>query len=327
VFKYYDRDWGLCLAQTVKDALRDEAYRVVIRSRFEKGALKVGEVVVPGESDRCFVLAAHLCHPAMANDDLSGCVVALDVARALLEGRKPFHTYRILFVPETIGSVAYLSHHENLIPKMTGGLFLEMLGADIPHILQHSFMVQSQADKCFAAALAEHDPPVARKPYREVICNDERQFNAPGVRVPMLSLSRCLHPRTEPGYPYPEYHSSLDTPAIIAQERLEASRDLVLELLAAWDNNRYVVNEFKGEIFCSGQKIWVDHAADRAGHRRLFDVMERCDGTRTIADIAMELNIPYQAVWAIIERLLERQLVRLALQPESTLSQGDSGWR
>jgi len=281
VFKYYDRDWGLCLAQTLKKALHDEAYKVVIRSRFEPGTLKVGEVIVPGESDRCFVLAAHLCHPAMANDDLTGCVVGVDVARALLEGPRPHYTYRLLLLPETIGSAAYLSHNEDLIPCMTGGLFLEMLGTDFPHLVQHSFLPESQVDRCFTAALPAIDPACACKPYRYVLANDERQFNAPGVRVPMLSIARCLHPRTEPDYPFREYHSSLDTPAIVSQDRLEASRDLVLKMLAAWENNRYVVNEFNGEIFFSGQNMWIDHALNWSGHRRLLDVMMRCDGSRT----------------------------------------------
>jgi aminopeptidase-like protein len=315
VFKYYDRDWGLCLPQALKNTLKEEAYRVVIRTRFEQGTLKVGEVVIPGESAESFMLAAHLCHPAMVNDDLTGCVVGLDVARALLKGPKPYYTYRLLILPETIGSVAYLSHHEELIPKMVGGLFLEMLGADIPHILQHSFMPESQIDRCFAAALTSIDPKSTRKPYRDVVGNDERQFNAPGVRVPMLSLSRCIHPRTAPDYPFREYHSSLDTPALVSQERLEGSRDLVLKMLDAWEKNRYVVNEFKGEIFCSGQKIWIDPAVNPEGYRCLFDVMERCDGTRTTADIAVELQIPFHVVWEIVSLLLDRQLVRLSLKP------------
>jgi aminopeptidase-like protein len=318
VFKYYERDWGLCLPQTLKNTLKEEAYRVVIRTRFEHGTLKVGEVVIPGESNESFMLAAHLCHPAMVNDDLTGCVVGLDVARSLLNGPKPYYTYRLLILPETIGSVAYLSHHEKLIPSMTGGLFLEMLGADIPHILQHSFQPQSQVDKCFASALAGSDPHSTRKPYREVIRNDERQFNAPGVRVPMLSLSRCVHPRTNPDYPYPEYHSSLDTPAIVSQKRLEASRDLVLNMLDAWDKNSYVVNDFKGEIFCSGQAIWIDRTLNPEGHKCLFDIMERCDGTRTTADIATELQVPFQAVWEIVSLFVNRRLAYLSPKPVST---------
>ena len=153
VFKYYQRDWGLCAPQTLCDNLSDESYRVVIRTTFEPGELKVGEILIPGESEKSFVLVAHLCHPAMVNDDLTGVVVAMDVARHLMANPGHYYTYRILILPETIGSVAYLSHHESLIPQMVGGLFLEMLGNDSPHALQFSLQPSSQVDKCLGACL------------------------------------------------------------------------------------------------------------------------------------------------------------------------------
>jgi aminopeptidase-like protein len=317
VFKYYQRDWGLCASQRLRDELEDDRYRVVIRASFEPGVLKVGEVVIPGESEETFVLAAHLCHPAMANDDLTGVVVGLEVVRVLLAGPKPHYTHRLLILPETIGSVAYLSHNEQLIPHMDGGLFLEMLGNDSPHALQGSFQPESQPDRCFASALPALDPQSYRAPYRMVINNDERQFNAPGVRVPMLSLSR-VERAGSPTWPYPEYHSSLDTPAIVTAERLEASKQVVLDLLQAWERNQYVVNRFKGEVFCSGYGIWIDYRVNPEGHRRLFEIMERCDGERTVADIAAELDISFQAVWEVVDLLAEKDLVWYSRQPQST---------
>jgi len=308
VFKYYQRDWGLCASQNLRSTLNEDYYKVVIRSRFEPDTLKVGEVVIPGESDESFMLVAHLCHPAMVNDDLTGVVVGLDVATALLSGPKPHYTYRLLILPETIGSVAYLSHNEYLIPKMVGGLFLEMLGNDSPHALQASFQPESQVDRCLTAALRGLDPQAYSAPYRMVINNDERQFNAPGVRVPMLSLSR-VERRDSPTWPYPEYHSSLDTPAIISADRLEASKQVVLGLIQAFERNQYVVNHFKGEIFCSGYGIWIDYRVNPEGHRRLFEIMERCDGGRTVADIAHELDISFQAVWEVVNLLQEKGLV------------------
>ena len=324
VFKYYERDWGLCAAQQLRDQLHDEAYRVVIRASFEPGALKVGEVVIPGESEENFVLVAHLCHPAMVNDDLSGVVVGLEVARALLASHPTSarrYTYRLLILPETIGSVAYLSHHEELIPKMAGGLFLEMLGNDSPHALQGSFQPESQPDRCLRAALRGLDPQGYSGAYRTIIDNDERQFNAPGVRVPMLSLSRVEAPKATGRPPYREYHSSLDTPAIVSQERLEASRDLVLGLIAAWENNQYVVNQFKGEVFASGYGLWIDYRVNPEGHRRLFEIMERCDGEHTVADIASELDLPFQAAWQVVRLLRDKGLVRLSRCPEPTTPQ------
>lgn len=321
VFKYYDRDWGLCASQELRDSLNEETYRVVIRTTFESGTLKVGEIVIPGESTQTFVLVAHLCHPAMVNDDLTGVVVGLDVARTLLAGPRPYYTYRLLILPETIGSVAYLSHHEHLIPDMVGGLFLEMLGGSTaderPHALQGSFMPHSQADRCLVSALRGLDPHSYSAPYRCVINNDERQFNAPGVRVPMLSLSR-VERRSSSTWPYPQYHSSLDTPAIVSEESLQASKEVVLGLLQAWERNQYVVNNFKGEIFCSGYGIWVDYRLNPEGHRRLFEIMERCDGEHTIADIAVELDVPFQSVWEVVSLLASKDLVWFSRAPHPT---------
>jgi aminopeptidase-like protein len=277
----------------------------------------VGEVVIPGQVEECVVLVAHLCHPAMVNDDLAGVVAGLQAAQNLLSGPQPYYTYRLLVLPETIGSVAYLSHNEHLIPKMVAGLFLEMLGNDSPHALQGSFQPHSQADKCFASSLPALDPASYCAPYRTVIANDERQFNAPGVRVPMLSLSR-VEPPGSPTRPYREYHSSLDTPAIVTQDRLEASVRVILGLVSAWERNQYVVNHFKGEVFCSGYGIWVDYRANPEGHRRLFDIMERCDGARTVADIAVELGISFQAVWEVVALLAEKGLVGFSRTPQPT---------
>lgn len=318
VFKYYERDWGLCASQELRDSLTDEAYRVVIRTVFEPGTLKVAEAVVGGYSEVSFVLVAHLCHPAMVNDDLTGVVVGLDFLCDLANREKPYYTYRLLILPETIGSVAYLSHNGDLIPRMSAGLFLEMLGNDSPHALQGSFQPNSQADHCLAAAFKGLDPQGYLGVYRSVIDNDERQFNAPGVRVPMLSLSRVEAPKSSGHPPYPEYHSSLDTPAIVTQERLEASRRLVIGLIEAWENNQYVVNNFKGEIFCSGYGIWIDYRHNPEGHRRLFEIMERCDGEHTVADIATELCISFQAVWEIVTLLKSKELVWLSRRPHPT---------
>jgi aminopeptidase-like protein len=320
VFKYYQRDWGLCATQKLRDSLTDEKYRVVIRTEFMPGALKIGELYIPGQRSECFVLAAHLDHPAMVNDDLSGVVVGVEAARRLLAAPRLQYGVRLLLFPETLGSIAYLSQHESEIPNMLGGLFLEMLGNDAPHALQLSFQPYSPADRALVSALAGAEPGAYVGSFRSVIDNDERQFNAPGVRVPMLSLSRVVDPHL-PGSrfaPYPEYHSSLDTPDIVSAERLEKSVELVLALVDAFQNNRYVVNHYKGEVFASGYALWVDYKSDAAGHKRRFEIMDRCDGTRRVADIADELHLSFQEVWAVISLLLEKDLVSLSDVPRPT---------
>ena len=264
IFKYYEREWGLCCSREQRDTLQDERYRVVIRTKFTQGTLKVGEVVAPGASDETIVLCAHLCHPHQVNDDLSGVVVGMEVMRSLLARRDLRYTYRFVIVPETIGSVAWLSHNENLIARMRGGLFLEMLGRDYPHALQLSHAGDTEADQCFTLALRESDPTAWTGKFRTVVGNDERQFNAPGVRVPMLSLSRVL-PASSGVLYFSEYHSNHDTPDHVPAGSLEQSRDLVLRMLDTFENNLIPQNRFKGEIFCSRYGLHIDAYADREG--------------------------------------------------------------
>jgi aminopeptidase-like protein/aminoglycoside N3'-acetyltransferase len=308
MFKYYDRDWGLCCSRRLRDSLRDEQYRVHIRTSFSYGTLKVGEVIVPGTSDETIVLAAHLCHPGMAMDDLSGVAVAIDVMRALLRRPPGRYTYRLLILPETIGSLAYLSDHQDLIPRMKGGLFLEMLGLDNPHALQRSFAAETGVDACFVAALQRHDPSGWTAPYRALLGNDERQFNAPGVRVPMLSLMRVL-PKTAADYPYREYHSSLDTPAIVSAARLEDSRDLVLRMMETLEQDRVPTNRFAGEVCCSRYGLHIDWFKEPEAHWLMFTIMDLLDGTRSIRQIAAATGQTIEAVEHVLDRLEARGLI------------------
>jgi aminopeptidase-like protein len=319
IFKYYERDWGLCCSQRLRDSLRDPQYRVRIRTSFSYGTLKVGEIVVPGRTDDTIVLAAHLCHPGMANDDLSGVAVAIGVMRELLresrqaleapDGKPPRrYTYRLLILPETIGSLAYLSDHQALVPRMKGGLFLEMLGLENPHALQLSFAGDTDVDACFVSALRRHDPSGWTGPYRTLLGNDERQFNAPGMRVPMLSLMRVLAPDA-PDYPYREYHSSEDTPAIVSPARLAESRDLVLQMIDELERSRVPINRFAGELCCSRYGVHIDWYSDPDGHKAMFAVLDLVDGTRSIAQIAQATGQSADVVTRVLDRLEARALI------------------
>ena len=309
MFKYYERDWGLCCSAAVRDTLTDDSYRVVIRSTFSLGTLKVGEVIVPGTTDETIVLCAHLCHPAMVNDDLTGVVVGMDVMRALRSRRDLRYTYRLLLVPETIGSIAFLSQNEHLIDRMRGGLFLEMLGMAQPHALQQSYDPRSEVDQCFTLTLAEHAPGGRIGAFRSLIGNDERQFNAPGVRVPMLSLSRVLDPSASE-YPYREYHSSEDTPAAASAERLAESRDLVLRMIDTLERNRIPHHLFKGEVFLARYGLFVDWYQQPAGHRAVMEVLHRIDGRHTVAEIAAAAEVPFDAAYELLERMRTKGLIR-----------------
>jgi aminopeptidase-like protein len=191
---------------------------------------------------------------------------------------------------------------------MKGGLFLEMLGLDHPHALQFSFSGETDVDRCFNLGMKRRDPDSWTGEFRTIIGNDERQFNGPGVRVPMLSLSRVL-PRTNSDWPYPEYHSSRDVPDPASIERLHRSRDVVLEMLDTLEANRVPVNRFQGEIFCSRYGVHIDAYANREGHKSLFDVMFLIDGTRSVAEIAEACGVSFDSVRRTVEELARHGLV------------------
>lgn len=313
IFKYYERDWGLCCSRQMRDALQDTQYRVVIRSEFSYSTLKVGEAIVHGETDECIVLCAHLCHPGQVNDDLSGLVVGLEVMRRLMKQPKPRYTYRFIILPETIGSAAWISRHEHLIPKLAGGIFLEMLARGNAFTLQRSFAGSTELDRCFALAVRHAAPGAQVIPFMQM--NDERQFNAPGVRVPMAALYRIL-PEGHPDWPYREYHSNHDDVSHVQPEHLEESCNVVMRMLETLEQNATPIPLFKGELFMSRFGMHVDWYEDRASNEQLFNILYRIDGTRTIAAIADDLGISFSSVFQVVTRLKEHGLA--ALTPATT---------
>jgi RimJ/RimL family protein N-acetyltransferase len=256
----------------------------------------------------------------MYNDDLSGVVVGVNVIRALLKRTDLRYTYRFLIVPETIGSLAFLSHHEQLIPNMRGGMFLEMLGLPHPHALQRSFAADTEMDRCCSLALRDLDADAWVGEFRKVIGNDERQFNAPGVRVPMVSLSRCL-PRDSPDWPYRTYHCDQDRPDDTLAGQLDQSVDVVLGIIDALEHSReparggavprrgrepVPVPRYKGELFCSRYGLRFD---DLGRYLAFGDILCRIDGTRTAVEIAEECGAERTDVQSILDELVRRDLV------------------
>lgn len=302
IFYYYQPQWGFCCGKNVLDTLTDEKYRVVIRSRFESGTLKVGEYYLPGDSDDCFVLGSHLCHPCQVNDGLSGVVTALAVMQELAAYPRRRYSYRLLITPETIGSIAWLSHNEDLIPQLKGGLFLDMTGLRQPPALQMSYFGNTQVDICLKHVHMRSENGAWWAPYRGVVGNDERQFNAPGVRIPMLSYSRAL-PWGHPHRPYKEYHSAADDLDITSDEMLEKSKSTILAMIEAWEGNYYPCNLFKGEVFLSGYNLAVDRHKDLDLHRNKLRVMDYIDGTNSIVDIADKLDLPFSEVKQFVDDL------------------------
>ena len=303
-------EWSLCCSRQTRAMLTEPQYRVLIDAEFSYGTLKVGEVVVPGERPECVVLCAHLDHPRQVNDGLSGCVVGIEIMRRLQQRRNLQCTYRLLLVAETIGSIAYLSTHESLIPLMQGGIFLEMAGLDYPLTLQHSIEPSSEFDRCCELVLRSYDSQLRVGKFLEVVTNDERQFNAPGVRIPMVSVSRVRTPVGRNGaWLYDEYHSERDDPMLTSDIRLEQTVEAVLAIIDRWDRNSIPEPLFRGEVFLSRHGIDYDYSIDPDYAQACFEIMHALDGRRSIIDLAWDSGRSIDTVRHIVDQFHAAGLV------------------
>ncbi len=299
VFKYYERDWGFCIPYEKVKNLRSKRYKVYIDSHFKPGELKVGDFTIPGKVEDTIVLVAHLCHPAQANDDLAGVAVLVDIAKEMSGGHNHY-TYKFLFAPETIGSIAYLSQNEDIIPKLKYGIFLEMLGNDNIHALQLTRQGNTRLDRVARYIMKRNLSNFREGAFRKVVGNDEMVFNGPGVNVPMISISR---------FPYPEYHTSDDNPSIISEGRLEESKELILKIIGILDRDYVPQRTFKGPIFLSRYGLWVDWRVDRELNANLDLIILSLEGNESIFDIADKLDMDFAVVCDYINKFLDKGLV------------------
>ena len=298
-FKYYEQNWGFCLKHNELKKLNQPKYRVKIDSRLENGFLKIGDCTIKGEVEDTVVILAHLCHPGMANDDASGVAVLIDLAKKLKK-TKNHYTYKFLLMPETIGSIAFLSQNEHLIPKMRYGIFLEMLGGENTLALQYTRQGNTQLDKIAKQIFKENLKKYREDAFSKIVVNDEMIFNGPGVNVPTISISR---------YPYPEYHTSDDTIRIITATQLNEAKNVAWKIIKRLDKNYWPKRTFKGPIFLSGYGLWVDWKTNFKLNKNLEQLMLNLEGDQSIAEIARKLDMDFDNTYNYLDKFLNKKLI------------------
>jgi aminopeptidase-like protein len=302
MFKYYQRDWGFCLPKVQFDRLdRHIKYHAVIRVAFQtdpdKG-FRVSDAVIhpndgPSPNAGELLVSSHLCHPLQANDDLSGTVTAIEVAHRLIENPLPegSMSVRFWFGPETIGTIAYLAYHENLIPQLKGGIFAEMTGNNKPIAWHHSRQGNHLLDRITQFVLQNRDH--VERDFAAHPANDERIINGPGVNVPCISINR---------WPYDEYHTSDDNLDIIHETMLQEAADVIEQIIRVYATNYIPKRTFRGPVFLSGNGLWVDWQDNWELNRAIEKIMMCFEGDRTIFDIASEVNLDYWVVREYVEK-------------------------
>ena len=309
VFKYYEKTWGFCISKNIYDRLpRDKKYRAVIRSEFrKKPGLKLGMGIVHPEGGPTpergeIIVSAHICHPLQANDNASAVAVAVEAARRLAEKPLPAgsSSVRFLFPPETVGSVCYLSAHEDLIPRLKAGIVCESIGNRNSLAVQHSWPGGALIDRVADAVLKKRVPDHRSLAAWTVFSADEKVINGPGVSVPTIMLTRA---------PYEEYHTSDDNLEIIDEGLLQEDASVMVEVIRMMATNYTPQRTFRGPVHLSRSGLWIDYQKDRQLSLAMQQAMLYFEGKHTVFDIAEALKTDYWVMWELVERYRSKGFV------------------
>lgn len=293
---------GLCLSRNQLEALEDGTYEVVIDSTLAAGSLTYGECFLPGQSDDEIVLTTHICHPSLANDNVSGIVLLTEAGVALAELPRRY-SYRLLFIPGTIGSVTWLARNEGRLSHVIGGLVIACAGDSAPLSYKRSRRGDTPVDRAGAHV-------VGRSGGRTLDFVpwgwDERQFNSPGFDIPVGCLTRSLEGA------FPEYHSSADDLDLISADRLETALQAALEILDVLERNRTYRNlSPKGEPQLGKRGLYRGLGGPDPGTEQLpiLWVLNQSDGSHTLLDIAERSGLAFSDIRRACDALLEAGLL------------------
>lgn len=303
---YYADDWGFCIADNLWRTMQDASYIVDIDSTLSPGSLAYGEFFLPGEVSDEILVTAHICHPSLANDNLSGIAVAVALAmrQARLRTRLGF---RVLFIPATIGAISWLARNEDRLDRIRHGLVLTCLGDSSGFHYKRSRSGAS-IDDAAAHVLRHSGYPhdiMAFDPYGY----DERQFCSPGFDLPVGCLMRSVHGT------FPEYHTSADNPDFVKPEALDQSYAVTAALLDLLDANRtYVRIDGRGEPQLGRRGLYRAIAGQKeaggASQMDLLWVLNLADGQHSLLAMADRAGVPFPRIRKAAALALEAELIR-----------------
>lgn len=306
VTSYYRRTWGFCLADRQRKALKEGKYRVRIDSTLGPGNLTYGELLIPGSSKQEILLSTYVCHPSMANNELSGPLVTTWLAQWLAQRDNRF-TYRIVFIPETIGAIVYLSRNLEVMKDRTiAGYVLSCVGDDRAWSYLPSRYGGTLSDR-----VAKHVLSVTLEGFDQYTFldrgSDERQYCSPGVDLPVCSIMRSKY------VTYPEYHTSLDDLELVTPTGLGDSLAMYQRLVEVIERN----GRPQATVLCEpmmsrrGLRPTLSKVGTASPTLRMMNVLAYADGTNDLIDIAELVGESVFDVISIIDQLLDADLVTL----------------
>lgn len=304
VTSYYKERFGFCMSEEQKNSLPEDIYHMCIRSELKLGSMTYGEVVLPGESREEVFFSTYICHPSMANNECSGPALAAYLAAWLAGRKRRRYTYRFVFIPETIGSIYYLSRHKDrLRGQMVAGFNLSCVGDDDDYSIVESRYGDTLADRALKNALKDHGKGFMAYSFLKR-GSDERQYNAPGIDLPVVSFCRTKYGE------YPQYHTSADDMGYISPEGFQGSFEVISKVVEALEHNR----KYRVKVFCEPQlgKRGLYPTISQKGQYdevyRLTNFIAYADGRNDLIDISDRIGCPVGKLIEMAGKLVENGL-------------------
>tara|TARA_Y100000766_G_scaffold273409_1_gene274275 strand:+ start:1661 stop:2947 length:1287 start_codon:yes stop_codon:yes gene_type:complete len=308
VTSYYEEKWGFCMTHKQRSKLKNEKYSVYVDSELKEGSLTYADLVIEGKKKDEIFFSTYICHPSMANNELSGPGVSTYLAK-FLSKRSNLFTYRFCFIPETIGAITYISRNYDNLKNVYAAFNLTCIGDNRAFSFMPSRSGNTIADKVARHIIKHHDKNFTEFSYMKDRGSDERQFCSPGINLPMVSIMKSKYGE------YPEYHTSLDDMDFISPEGLMDSYNIHIDCIKLLENNFRYQSTIYGEPFLSkrGNNYLIVGGKDNEQSRSakvILDIMTCCDGNSDIIDIAEKLDIYALELIPIFEKLKKEKLIK-----------------
>ncbi|MFI9380539.1 DUF4910 domain-containing protein [Kutzneria sp. NPDC052558] len=303
---YYAERWGFCLRHDVLESLPDGDYEVLIDSTLADGHLSYGEHVVPGELTDEIIISCHICHPSLANDNMAGVAVAVELAKRLAAG-KPRYTYRFIFAPGTIGAITWLARNFERVDRIHGGLTIACAGDRGSVTYKRSRRGDAPMDRAVEHVLRESGREhtiLDFSPYGY----DERQYCSPGFNLGVGSLTRT------PYAGYPEYHTSGDNPDFVTEESMADTLETLWAAVTVLERDRRYVNLSPYGEPQLGRRGLYDSLGGRSDTKQaqlaMLWVLNLSDGEHSLLDVAQRSGLPFATVADAADALRGAGLVK-----------------
>lgn len=305
VTSYYAKDWAFCVSENQKRNFGSGNFKVLIDSTLETGVMNFAELYIPGVNKEEILLSTYVCHPSMASNELSGPVIALAISKWLQGKSNRNYSYRILFIPETIGSIYYISKNlKEMKENIKAGWVLTCLGDENRYSYVPSRKGGTLADRVSLKTLKELEVKFDKYTFLER-GSDERQYCSPGVDLPVASLMRSKYGT------YEEYHTSLDDLKYMTPKGLAESFEMIRTSIEILELNKFWKVKTLGEPQLGKRGLYPTVSTNNSWRlvEDLINVIAYCDGETDMIEISDICNLKFKRVSEIIELLLEHDLV------------------